>query len=153
MKKSTKSTKPAAPQAKSSEPKIVEPKPAKKTAAPRKKSASAASAPVAVLEETPVVSAVPAVSPIESVSVAQTTISAVIDVGFGNALFIRGEGPGLSWEKGRPLECVADDRWSITVGELSKPISFKFLLNDQTWCAGTDYVVEPGRSVTLEPVF
>jgi hypothetical protein len=29
-----------------------------------------------------------------------TTIEAKIDVGFGNNLFVRGEGPGLSWEKG-----------------------------------------------------
>lgn len=149
MKKSTKSTKPAAPQAKSSEPKIVEPKPAKKTAAPRKKSTPASSVPVAVLDEKPST----VVSPIVSVTVGETTISAVIDVGFGNALFIRGEGPGLSWEKGCPLECVADDKWIITLGELTKPINFKFLLNDQTWSAGADYVIEPGQSLTLEPVF
>jgi hypothetical protein len=29
-----------------------------------------------------------------------TTISASFDVGFGNALYVRGEGAGLSWDKG-----------------------------------------------------
>src|SRR5688572_5617630 len=29
-----------------------------------------------------------------------TTITARVDVGFGNALFLRGEGAGLSWNKG-----------------------------------------------------
>lgn len=35
-------------------------------------------------------------------SVVTTKIVALIDVGFGNTLYIRGEGPGLSWEKGIP---------------------------------------------------
>src|SRR5579872_5239985 len=34
------------------------------------------------------------------------TIEAKIDVGFGNTLYLRGEGPGLSWTQGVPLTCV-----------------------------------------------
>lgn len=150
MKKSTKSIKPAAPQAKSSEPKIVEPKPAKKTAAPRKKVATTInSTPAAIVEEKAPSSVV---SPIESVSLAASIITARIDVGFGNAVYIRGNAP-LSWQKGLPLECVAGDKWSITVSELKTPLAFKFLLNDETWSAGDDYLVEPGQSVTVEPNF
>ncbi len=82
-----------------------------------------------------------------------TTIVAAIDVGFGNSLAIRGEGPGLSWEAGVPLECSADDRWTITLPETSHPIICKFLINDITWCAGEDYTVLPGSSVVLSPTF
>lgn len=82
-----------------------------------------------------------------------TTIVAAIDVGFGNHLTLRGEGPGLSWDVGVPLECVADDRWSITLPETSQPIVCKFLLNDSTWSAGEDYTVLPGSSVVLSPAF
>ena len=39
-----------------------------------------------------------------------TTITALVDVGFGNTLYLRGEGPGLSWEKGVPMKCVTDDK-------------------------------------------
>lgn len=82
-----------------------------------------------------------------------TTIVAAIDVGFGNHLTLRGEGPGLSWETGVPLECVGDDRWSITLSETAQPIVCKFLINDLTWCAGEDYTVLPGSTVVLSPVF
>jgi hypothetical protein len=82
-----------------------------------------------------------------------TTIVAAIDVGFGNHLTLRGEGPGLSWDVGVPLECSADDRWSITLPETGHPIICKFLINDQTWCAGEDYTVLPGSSVVLSPTF
>jgi len=82
-----------------------------------------------------------------------TVISANIDVGFGNTLYIRGEGPGLSWERGLPLNCVKDDIWSYSIEAAAKPIVFKFLINDETWCAGDDYVVEPGKKLTLVPAF
>jgi hypothetical protein len=82
-----------------------------------------------------------------------TTIIAQIDVGFGNTLYIRGDGPGLSWEKGTKLACVADDKWSIVLAETSKPIVFKFLINDLTWCSGDDNVARPGATVNVSPVF
>ncbi len=82
-----------------------------------------------------------------------TTITANIDVGFGNTLYVRGEGAGLSWEKGVRMACVADDRWSLTLGESARPVVFKFLLNDETWCVGEDYAVAPGTCVSLTPMF
>lgn len=82
-----------------------------------------------------------------------TTIVAAINVGFGNSLTLRGEGPGLSWETGAPLECSADDRWTITLPETTHPIICKFLINDLVWSAGEDYTVLPGSSVVLSPSF
>lgn len=82
-----------------------------------------------------------------------TSITALIDVGYGNTLFLRGEGPGLSWEKGIPLDSVADDKWTITFPDSERPIVFKFLLNDVTWSLGEDFTVAPGTSITLTPVF
>lgn len=82
-----------------------------------------------------------------------TTIVANIDIGFGNSLYVRGAGSGLSWDKGLLMECVADDRWKITLGESSGPFLFKFLINDDVWCTGEDYTVAPGSSVTLVPTF
>jgi hypothetical protein len=86
-------------------------------------------------------------------TVVVTTISANVDVGFGNGLYVRGEGPGLSWENGLRMECVADDRWTLALGESSRPFIFKFLINDETWSVGDDYTVAPGSSVTLTPIF
>lgn len=82
-----------------------------------------------------------------------TTITARIDVGFGNALYIRGEGPGLSWDKGVPLNCVGADIWQWTVTEAARPIAFKLLVNDLTWSTGPDFTVAAGTTTTLKPEF
>ena len=82
-----------------------------------------------------------------------TTITARIDIGFGNTLHLRGEGPGLSWHQGLPLQCVADNEWSIALPETARPVVFKFLVNDLTWSAGPDYVAAPGSALVLVPVF
>jgi hypothetical protein len=105
------------------------------------------SAPVAAPKPVP-----PAVKPVSSAPV-QTKIVANIDVGFGNALYIRGDGPGLSWSQGVRMNCVASDRWEFSVGESSRPVSFKVLLNDTTWCTGPDSTVASGATATITPEF
>lgn len=122
------------------------PVPAKKVSDKPAKKAQIKPAAIAKPAVAPAVKAAPS-------SVATTKIVALIDVGFGNALYVRGEGPGLSWEKGVPLDCVADDQWSLSLSEASRPVVFKFLINDLTWSIGDDYVAQPGGSVELTPVF
>lgn len=134
-------------------------KPAVK-ATPVKKAAKAAPAPVTA----PVAPAVAAPKPAKAVKKpaatkakpavvsASTTIVALLDVGFGNTLTVRGEGAGLSWEKGTSLECASDNKWTISL-PASGPVTFKFLINDSTWSAGEDYTVASGASVELTPAF
>ena len=83
---------------------------------------------------------------------ALTTIEVKMDVGFGNAIFLRGEGSGLTWEHGVPLSCVDKGtwRWSQTV---ATPITFKVLLNDKVWSSGNDLVVSPGQKLQVSPQF
>lgn len=82
-----------------------------------------------------------------------TTIVAAVDVGFGNALTLRGEGAGLSWDAGIALECAAGDRWTITLPASESAPVFKFLINDSVWSVGENYTVASGSSVVLAPVF
>jgi hypothetical protein len=81
-----------------------------------------------------------------------TTIEASIDVGFGNALYLRGQGPGLSWDSGIRLTCVDDSTWRWT-GMSSEKLTFKLLLNDSVWSQGEDLVVTPGAKLKVAPVF
>jgi hypothetical protein len=82
-----------------------------------------------------------------------TTIAARTDVGFGNVLFIRGGGPGLSWDSGRPMICESDDLWTFDVLDAEKSVAFKFLINDEQWSTGPDYIVEPGAQLEVTPFF
>jgi hypothetical protein len=95
---------------------------------------------------------VPVVKPVAGKSTV-ATITARVDIGFGNALFLRGEGPGLSWDKGVSMECVASDQWQFSLGESTRSFAVKFLINDTTWSTGPDYIVPPGVNVTLAPQF
>ena len=81
-----------------------------------------------------------------------TVIEAKIDVGFGNNLFVRGQGAGLSWERGTPLTCVGPDTWRWTA-EATDRLKFKLLLNDRVWANGEDVVVPPGKQVEVKPAF
>jgi len=157
MKKNTKSNKSPAPATKSDPIKFAgktvkavsaAAKPAKKiaikpvakptkAAAPKAPAKSAAKAKITAIAAAPVV----------------TTITALIDIGFGNALYLRGEGAGLSWDRGVLMNCVANDTWSMELGEASRPIIYKFLVNDLTWSAGEDYLVNSGSNLNIVPTF
>ena len=83
---------------------------------------------------------------------ATTTIEARIDVGFGNNLFARGQGAGLSWERGTPLTCVDGQTWRLSIPADDK-LTIKLLLNDTVWAKGEDIVVTPGKRVEIVPAF
>lgn len=95
--------------------------------------------------------AAPVKAPVAS-PVAPITIEAKIDVGFGNRLFLRGQGEGLSWDRGTPLECVDSKTWRLIVPSKDK-LQFKLLINDSVWAKGEDVVVPPGKRVELAPAF
>ena len=103
--------------------------PAKQTAAPAKKKPAVASEPPA------------------------TFISAKIDIGFGNHLYLRGEGPGLSWDHGLAMDCVGTSLWTSSVKHAATSVTFKVLVNDLSWSEGPDYTVKPGQSITITPTF
>jgi hypothetical protein len=70
-----------------------------------------------------------------------------------NMLYIRGVGPGLSWEKGQAMTCMADELWATSLADAAGPVVCKFLINDLIWCAGDDFVVTPGTKAVLTPIF
>jgi hypothetical protein len=78
---------------------------------------------------------------------------AKVDIGYGNTLFVRGGGAGLSWEKGTALDCTAGDTWTLILPVVEKPFTFKLVLNDTLWSIGEDYSAAPGDTVTVTPAF
>jgi len=82
-----------------------------------------------------------------------TAVEARIDVGFGNSVFIRGQGAGLSWEKGLPLSCIDKSAWVWSTKQADGKVVFKLLLNDQVWAQGQDLFVEAGKKIEIVPVF
>jgi len=83
----------------------------------------------------------------------KTQIVAKFDVGFGNSLFIRGEGDDLSWEKGIPLKNVSANEWTFDIAKASGKITFKFLINDEIWAEGGNLTIQAGDQSTHIPKF
>jgi len=82
----------------------------------------------------------------------ETVIDVKLDVGFGNALFLRGQGAGLTWERGVPLACIDGKTWRWSQ-KVKDPVTFKVLINDKVWAAGNDLIVAPGQKLELAPAF
>lgn len=80
------------------------------------------------------------------------TVIVHYDAGWGNTLHLRGEGPGLSWDTGKPLCCVQSGEW-VWVAPTVGTIVFKVLHNDKAWSLGENFVAGPGETVTVTPVF
>ena len=82
-----------------------------------------------------------------------TIIIARVDVGFGNQLYIRGEGNGLSWEQGTPMTNIASDQWAWTTNKGKDDLSFKFLINDEKWSIGYNYTASVSKTFQCNPIF
>ena len=90
---------------------------------------------------------------ISSKQVVKTSIIARVDVGFGNQLYIRGAGAGLSWEKGLQLENVSAYEWAFATTKAKSDVVFKFLINDELWAEGDNIIVAKGATSISSPVF
>jgi hypothetical protein len=60
-----------------------------------------------------------------------TRLTVVSYIGIGNKLYLRGEGPGLSWDKGVPLQFVSIGRWRWETGDATAPVKCKVYKNDK----------------------
>ena len=138
--------------------------PAKKVAAPKKtaptkkapaKKVSTKKAPAKKAPATKA-AAPKKVAPVKKAPAKQTTaqnrIIARVDVGFGNVLYVRGEGAGLSWEKGTALANVTPYEWALSCSTKGKVI-FKFLINDELWAEGENITLPAGRESISSPTF
>jgi len=147
---STKKTTKKAVAAKTTVKKVAAPKKAATKKAPAKKAATKKAPAKKAATKKKATSAVKR-TPAKQTA-AQTRIIARVDVGFGNALYVRGEGAGLSWEKGTALANVTPYEWTLSC--LNKgTVIFKFLINDELWAEGENITLPAGRESISSPTF
>jgi hypothetical protein len=67
-------------------------------------------------------------------------------IGIGNKLYVRGDAPGLSWERGTPLQFVSIGKWRWETAEAAGPVHVRVYKNDETECTSLGEVtIEPGH--------
>jgi hypothetical protein len=135
------------------EPAVEAPKPARKRA-PKKSAVEAADTALPLdIVETPATPSAE-VAPSTSSADGSTRLLVTAYIGIGNRLFIRGDGPGLSWDKGVPLQFVSIGKWRWESSGATAPVKFKLYKNDETECAalGTQSL-SPGQQQEVTATF
>ncbi|MFZ5496227.1 MAG: hypothetical protein ACOZE5_12950 [Verrucomicrobiota bacterium] len=74
-------------------------------------------------------------------------------IGIGNKLFIRGDGPGLSWDKGVPMQFVSIGKWGWASHDATAPVRCKLYKNDETAALSGEVTLEPGKHVEVTALF
>ncbi len=75
-----------------------------------------------------------------------TTIDVDADVGFGNALFVRGDQAPLSWDEGLPAINAGSTSWRFATTELTGTFEYKALSNDTLWSTGANFAGTAGAA-------
>ena len=75
-------------------------------------------------------------------------------IGIGNKLFVRGDGPGLSWEKGAPLQFVSIGKWRWETADAVEPLTLQLYKNDEQACASpAELTLAPGHQQEVRANF
>lgn len=82
-----------------------------------------------------------------------TTVVATAFIGASNKLFLRGDGPGLNWEEGVPMQFVEIGKWSWTTTDAAGPIRLHVFKNDEEEDKAGVLTVEPGQRLDVRPEF
>src|SRR5690606_30989573 len=80
-------------------------------------------------------------------------IVARVNIGLGNTPYLRGEGPGLSWDKGVPMKFVEIGKWEWRVQGADVPVVCRIFKNDKEAATGEFIEVGAGQEVEVYPRF
>lgn len=82
-----------------------------------------------------------------------TSIIATAYIGIGNKLTIRGTGPGLSWEKGVPMQFLSIGKWGWSALDVAEPIICRIYRNDDEPSLDGDIELQPTELKEISPRF
>jgi hypothetical protein len=84
---------------------------------------------------------------------ALSSIKVLIDVGFGNKLFLRGSGANLSWDVGIPLKNIGPNEWIWETRLSFSDCQFKLSINDCHYEEGPNRQLHHGDEIIYTPTF
>lgn len=82
-----------------------------------------------------------------------TRLLATAYIGIGNKLFIRGDGPGLSWDHGVPMQFVSIGKWGWSTHDAAGPVRCKLYKNDDLASLTGEIILEAGRHTEVTALF
>ena len=84
---------------------------------------------------------------------ATTTVVANVMIGIGNKPFLRGEGPGLSWDEGVSMNFIEIGKWAWSPPRKNASLTVQVYRNDQDPDKGGKVEVKPGQKLEITPDF
>jgi hypothetical protein len=84
---------------------------------------------------------------------ATTTVVANVMIGIGNKPFLRGEGPGLSWDEGVSMNFIEIGKWAWSPPRKNASLTVQIYRNDQDPDKGGKVEVKPGQKLEITPDF
>jgi hypothetical protein len=82
-----------------------------------------------------------------------TRVVVQYDVGFKNALYIRGNSCDLTWEKGKQMKNEGPNRWVWETDKSFTNCEFKVLINDKQYECGENQRAKCGSELEYTPKF
>jgi chemotaxis protein histidine kinase CheA len=82
-----------------------------------------------------------------------TRLLATAYIGIGNKLFIRGDGPGLSWDQGVAMQFVSIGKWGWSTHDAAGPVRCKLYKNDESAALTGEVVLDAGRHTEVTALF
>lgn len=82
-----------------------------------------------------------------------TTVIAKVMIGIGNKPFVRGEGPGLSWEEGVPMNFLEIGKWAWSPSRKNASVTIQIYRNDEDPDQSGKHEIKPGEKFELTPDF
>jgi hypothetical protein len=84
---------------------------------------------------------------------ATTTVVANVMIGIGNKPFLRGEGPGLSWDEGVSMNFIEIGKWAWSPPRKNASLTVQIYRNDQDPDKSGKVEVKPGQKLEITPDF
>ena len=82
-----------------------------------------------------------------------TTVVANVMIGIGNKPYLRGEGPGLSWEEGVAMNFIEIGKWAWSPPRKNASLIVQVYRNDQDPDQGGKVEIRPGEKIEITPEF
>ena len=82
-----------------------------------------------------------------------TSVIANVMIGIGNKPFLRGEGPGLSWDEGVPMNFIEIGKWSWSPPKKNASLTVQLYRNDNDPDKSGKIEVKPGEKIEITPDF
>ena len=86
-------------------------------------------------------------------SMRTTSVVANVMIGIGNKPYLRGEGPGLSWDEGVPMNFIEIGKWAWSPSRKNASLTVQLYRNDNDPDQSGKIEVKAGEKIEITPQF